>query len=373
MKKGGMFLFSGMTVLLMLGIGGCASSASLSKKNRTSALHQVHKDFSDTGTSGDGPSLGRSTRIAAPLNPDSSPPQATNPLVGSGDSGAMRLVRDPSGCVWYESRAEVEGDENTTPRTLRFRAVAGAEKKALRAYRPRQITREFLSSATEIREGGASKGSQYVEELLRAEDRALVVKEELMGVEGPLPVEGCSGCQRVRVTVRDCLKPISTASRSFALSVHLNQGLFREGEKAEVSVFSGRTASLLLLDEDPETHVYMVIAPHLPGLPLWTVRAGETVAFPGSDLGSRGITLTARLPEGTHCSTEILRVIATDVPLSPGLYRPRKGKTTFELLSLLEKKGIPWAQEGVVFRIAGKTEAGKDPLRDRHLEVGLDP
>ena len=167
------------------------------------------------------------------------PQVSTKPLVASGDSGVMPLVRDLSGCVWYESRAEVEGDENTTPRTLRLRGWLGPRKKALQAYRPKEITREFLSYAIEIREGGASKGFQYVEELLKAEEQALVVKEDLMGVEGPLSVEGCSGCQRVPITVRDCLKPISPPSRSFGLSVHLNQGLFRDGEKTEVSVFPG--------------------------------------------------------------------------------------------------------------------------------------
>ena len=339
---------------MLLGGGGCASTAPLSKGSKKSALIQVHKDFAKAMTSKGRPLSSTSTRTVASFGPAAPALQSSQiPAMTSGDSGTMRLVRDPSGCVWYESRSEVEGDENTTPRTLRLRAVARAEKKALRAYRPRKISREFLSSATEIREGGPSKGSQYVEELLKAENQALVVKEELMRVEGPHPVEGCTGCQRIRVTVRDCLTPISTVSRSFGLSVHLNHDLFREGEKTEVSVFSGRTASLLLLDEDPETHVYTVIAPHPPELPLWTIRAGETVVFPGADLGARGITLMAHLPKGESHSTEILRVIATEVPLAPDIYQPRKGQTTFALLSRLEEKGIPWAQEGIVFRIVG--------------------
>ena len=353
-------LLMALLCFLLIGTGGCASTAPLPKESQKGTIKQTRKDFANATTSGGPPVLilKAPARTDASFAPPSPPPYiSTNPLRTS--AGAIFLLRDPSGCVWYESQAEVEGDENTTPRTLRLRAVARAEKKALRTYRPREITRAFLSSSTELREGGPSKGSQYVEELLRAEDRALVVKEDLMRVEGPFPLPGCSGCQRVRVTVRDCLSPLSTASRSFGLSVHLNRDLFRDGEKAEVSVFSGRTASLLLLDENPETHMYTVIAPRPPALPVWTIRAGETVIFPGSDLVSRGITLIARLPQGESHSTEILRVIATEVPLPSGEYQPRQGKTTFELLSRLERKRIPWAQAGIVFRIVGAKKDGK--------------
>lgn len=77
-------------------------------------------------------------------------------------------------------------------------------------------------------------------------------------------------------------------------------------------------------------------------------------------------------PKGEFQSTEILRVIATEVPLSPRLYQPRKGQTTFALLSRLEGKGIPWAQEGVVFRIVRGKKEGNDHLEDKHIEVGVD-
>lgn len=269
-------------------------------------------------------------------------------------------------CTWVESSSAMVGGEDTTPRSLRLKAVSRAEEKALISFSGVSLTENTLAEQSSFDGQKISKEGHYVEDMLMAEHRGLLVDERILSSGyAPLPSSaGCPGCTRVTVILEACLRPLPPDSSRFQVHLALNQSWYREGDAATLTIVSPREGYLYLFDEDPLTHIFSVIAPNPSFLPVWKVDPDKKTVFPGRQLQEEGVELVAKLPPGEDFSSEILRVIVSRDPLPKEVWTSGEGKSFFGVIDWLLSGGIPWGEDAQAFTILGSGKKNtKVPLK----------
>ena len=236
-----------------------------------------------------------------------------NSLSQPDTSEVKSLGRDPDGCTWVESKASIAFGEHDTKHQARAQAVSEARIKAMQRLLGVRVQHNFI----DFQQESSLKGDvALTEHLLRVTQLGRVLKEDILWA-GPVDLTGCNAC-RFEARIRACIVPLQELSdRDFAVHLFLNQGRFHDGEEALITVTTTRDAYLYVFNVDMEWNATLVFPNDYAENNL--VGAGQTFMYPNEPLRARGIRTVARLPPGASISAEMIRVIASKVPLPRSL------------------------------------------------------
>jgi hypothetical protein len=227
------------------------------------------------------------------------------------------LSADPDGCTWVESKASVAfGDQDTKHQAL-AQAVTEARIKAIQGLLGVRLEHRFIDFQQENNLKGETS---LTEHLLRASQLGRAVREEIISA-GPVDESTCVAC-RYAAHIRTCIVPErERADKEFRVSVKLNRSSYVDGDDALIAVTPTRDAYVYVYNVDMELNATLLFPNDYAKSAL--VRAGTTWKYPSQELQDRGIHATARLTPNMSVSAEMIRVIASKVPLSLSLLSPR--------------------------------------------------
>lgn len=230
------------------------------------------------------------------------------------------LSADPAGCTWVESKASVSfGDQDTKHQAL-AQAVTEARIQAIQSLLGVRLEHRFIDFQQENNLRGETS---LTEHLLRASQLGRAVREEIISA-GPVDESTCIACRYV-AHIRTCIVPErERVDKEFRVSVRLNRSSYVDGDAAEIAVTPTRDAYVYIYDVDMDLNATLVFPNNYAQSAL--VKAGTTWMYPSQELQDKGIHATARLTRNMSVSAEMIRVIASKVPLSLSLLSPRDTK-----------------------------------------------
>jgi hypothetical protein len=231
--------------------------------------------------------------------------------------GVKMLSADPDGCTWVESKASVAfGDQDTKHQAL-AQAVTEARIKAIQGLLGVRLEHRFIDFQQENNLKGETS---LTEHLLRASQLGRAVREEIISA-GPVDESSCIACRYV-AHIRTCIVPErERADKEFSVSLKLNRLSYVDGDDAVIAVTPSRDAYVYVYDVDMDLNATLVFPNDYAQSTL--VKAGTTWMYPSQELQDKGIHVTARLMPNMSVSAEMIRVIASKVPLSLSLLSPR--------------------------------------------------
>lgn len=317
---------------------------------------------------GDVPTVAERQETAAPytLRAKLSPPEPTlTPQPPAGSADVQVLDRDADGCTWVQSSARTSFGEHLTKYQAQALAVSDARAKAARTFLGVKVQRSFIDFAQENNLKGQAS---LVERLMRMTQEGHILKEQLLS-SGLRDAPGCQGCE-FEVKLRSCILPLPDRSdRDFRVSLALNRNTFLNGDEGLLYISSTRDAYVYLYSIDMDQNASLLFPNEYAKDNL--VKAEQQFVFPNEELRQRGIRLRARLPQGASLAAEMIRVVASKVPLPGTTIDPEaheagpqkdlsvSGETQgrgsfFTLLAKLHRTREQWVEDGQAFTIHEK-------------------
>jgi hypothetical protein len=278
------------------------------------------------------------------------------------DSTDVKILgRDSDNCTWVESRARVSFGEQDTKHQARAQAISEARVKAMERLLGVHVQHHFL----DFQQESSLKGEVLLtEHLLRVTQLGRILKEDILSA-GPVDLKGCTACL-YEAQIKACILPLQDRSdKDFRVHLSLNQSRFYDGDEAQITVAATRDAYVYVYNVDTEWNASLIFPNDYA--PDNRVLAGGTFSYPNEALRGKGIRSVARLSPGSNVSAEMIRVVATKVPLPQSLVDP-SGPTSPEgslhisselhgngsflkLMHKLQSIDLEWVEDAQAFTI----------------------
>ena len=278
------------------------------------------------------------------------------------DSTDVKILgRDSDNCTWVESRARVSFGEQDTKHQARAQAISEARVKAMERLLGVHVQHHFL----DFQQESSLKGEVLLtEHLLRVTQLGRILKEDILSA-GPVDLKGCTACL-YEAQIKACILPLQDRSdKDFRVHLSLNQSRFYDGDEAQITVAATRDAYVYVYNVDTEWNASLIFPNDYA--PENRVLAGGTFSYPNEALRGKGIRSVARLSPGSNVSAEMIRVVATKVPLPQSLVDP-SGPTSPEgslhisselhgngsflkLMHKLQSIDLEWVEDAQAFTI----------------------
>lgn len=226
------------------------------------------------------------------------------------------LEIDPIGCTWVESKATVSFGEHDTKHQAHAQAVSEARAKALHRFLGVSLQQRFI----DFQQQSSLKGEvSLTERLLRVTQPGRILKEQVIW-SGPQDVAGCVGC-RFGAHIRACILPDAERSdKEFRVALSLKRTMFVDGDEASIEVTATRDAYLYIYSVDMDWNAVLIFPNDY--VQDNQVKSAQTFVYPSEEIKRRGIRVVARLPAGAAVSAEMIRVIASKIPLPKSVVYP---------------------------------------------------
>ncbi len=274
------------------------------------------------------------------------------------------LGHDSDNCTWVESRARVSFGEQDTKHQAKAQAISEARVKAMERLLGVHIEHHFL----DFQQESSLKGEVLLtERLLRVTQLGRVLKEDILSA-GPVNLQGCTACL-YEVQIKACILPLQDRSDTgFKVYLSLNQSRFHDGDEAPITVASTRDAYLYVYNVDPDWNATLIFPNDYA--PDNRINAGGTFSYPNETLRRKGIRSVARLSPGSKVSAEMIRVVATKVPLPHALMELSRATKTennlhtssefqgggsfLKLMHKLQSIDLEWVEDAQAFTIQAR-------------------
>ncbi len=295
----------------------------------------------------------------APVAPASGGGAALPQSVGSNDARAPRAaMQDRSGrvlgpgdgCTWVIGESTVAAGAQDTREQVRASAIAQARAAAVQNF----LGVDIHSRLLDFEQEGLRSQARLTESLLLTTRNGRVLDERVLG-EGYRDDPDCPSCSYY-VALKDCVAPLpADADKDFRVELGLSRTRFVQGDAAQITVTPTRDCTVYLYDlynlgAVPKT---ALVVPN-EAVTQKSLKAGETWTYPDADAQKAGIALTAQLPDSTDdVSAEVIRVVASKVPLPPSVYDPAVGGW-FGVMRRLSAQTISWTDDAAAFTIYRK-------------------
>lgn len=229
------------------------------------------------------------------------------------DMDARVLERDPLGCTWVESKATVSFGEHDTKHQAHAQAVSEARAKALHRFLGVNVQQRFF----DFQQESSLKGEvSLTERLLRVTQPGRILREHTLW-SGLQDLPGCMGC-RYGVHIRACILPEPERNdKEFSVNLSLKRTTLVDGDEATIEVTSTRDAYVYLYSVDMDWNAVLIFPNDY--VQDNYVKAAQVLMYPSEEINQRGIKVVALLPVGASVSAEMIRVIASKIPLSKAI------------------------------------------------------
>lgn len=301
---------------------------------------------------------------ASQAPPERSAQRATS--IGSTGSSSSQenvkvLLRDPASCTWVEAIGTASFGQNDTRHQAKAQAISDARAKAIEGFLGIKVQDRFMNFQQE----SSLKGQvQLTESLLRVTQLGRILKEKVLRA-GPQDVGDCAGCQ-FTAHIQTCIVPVSdSGDKNFQANLTLNRATFVDGDEGVMQVTVTRDAYIYIYNVELDWNAGLLFPNDYAGDNH--LKAGETLTYPSEELRRKGQKVVARLPSGAKVSAEMMRVIASKVPLPRDLHDPGaqqseratdravteiEGTGSFlNLLHKLHRSDIEWVEDAQAFAI----------------------
>ena len=122
-----------------------------------------------------------------------------------------------------------------------------------------------------------------------------------------------------------------------------------EGDRAVITVTSTRDAYLYLYNVGMNSETSLLVPNEF--IPEARIRAGQTWTYPDPETTKRGVYMEAQLPEARPpVSAEVIRAVATKMPLPASYYDPARGGY-LGVMQKLNASAYDWAEDATAFAI----------------------
>lgn len=262
---------------------------------------------------------------------------------------------------WVEVEAAILASDEESPVAARRRAIRRARAAAVE-YVAGVSVRTSVVTLDHVSEG---RHSDLLQALTATQANALVVDEELLDSQISLPSGAETGTGRgyeVRVKLAARVLEHHAGDSGFETEVRLNGSQFRPGDRVELAVRVSEAARVYVLSVSDAGAVVLLPNRHRRDTRL---EAETWTTFPGDELGRRGVSMQAALPEGRLASQEALIVVALRgrrrlenlFPASGELFRSAEGGAAMTLASdflspLLSIPASEWTFDQLVYSIS---------------------
>ncbi|MFA6004075.1 MAG: DUF4384 domain-containing protein [Elusimicrobiota bacterium] len=279
---------------------------------------------------------------AAALGPSQPMPEAPPP---SSHIGA----KDSAGCVWVSAEATVPVGENESRSQARAAALEKARDSAMRGLLGVDVDQRSL----DFQQEGLRGQTNLIENILRTTRRGCILNEQV-SAEAYRDLGECRQCAFF-VSLRACIKErAADADRDFRVELSLSRDRFVENDEAKFSATVSRDAYLYVFDVGMDGETSLIVPNET--VPQVQVRAGAAWEYPDQAAAQRGLRLVAQLPEPKDgagkpsVSAEVLRVIATKIPLPAATVDPVK-VGYMGVLQRLNASAYEWTEDAAAFTI----------------------
>lgn len=270
------------------------------------------------------------------------------------------LQGDANGCTWVEAKASVPFSQQDTKHQAKAQAISEARGKAIEGFLGVTVQDRFMNF---MQESSLTGQVGLTESLIRVTQLGRILKEDVLRV-GPEDVG-----DRYFAHIRACIVPLTDQSdKGFKVDVSLNRTRFVDGDEGLITVTATRDAYLYIYSVDIDWNATILFPNDFA--PDNLVKTGEPFLFPTEELRRRGVKVRARLPAGVSVSAEMIRVIASKVPLplllinpatrdetQQGVHSTSESRGTGTFLTLMRKLNatqIEWVEDAQAFTIYKK-------------------
>ncbi len=253
--------------------------------------------------------------------------------------------------VWVIAEAAIQFSDEMTVQEARSRARTEARRKAIE-----QAVGAFVKSNTVV------YNHMLAEDLVQSIVHGIIADEQVLdeGVRevGARPNERATlYASKIKARVR----PVRAERKvEVALTVRLNQNVFRAGEEMEIRIISDRDVYLHLFNIGQDDSVTVLFPNRFARDTL--IRADREATFPDEAQRARGIRLRVLPPAGATRATERIKVIATRKPrdlvkakFREGVFEAYEGKDTGMMTDLLRELALledgDWAETTVPYEV----------------------
>lgn len=266
------------------------------------------------------------------------------------------LGQDPDGCTWLQGDAAVV----VGPEVSRHQAHASAMEQARAAAVQDFLGVNINSKFMDFQQEGLRKDAHLTESILQTTRNGNIIKEKVLE-EGYQDIQAngntpaCPACL-YRLKLKACVLPRDAgADKDFRVELEVSQARFFAGDEAAITVTATRDCTVYLYDvyDLGEVDKTALVIPN-DAIPNKTLKAGESWTYPSDDDKKAGIHLVAELAKGDQdVSAEVIRVIASKVPLRKGVYDPTDGGY-LGVLSRLHRSQVEWTEDAAAYTIYKK-------------------
>ncbi len=345
------------------GCGGRAATKPLPPSNLSPAevrriqadAASAHDSLDASGAAAKPKSQAAGKTVAAPAG--SAAPETDQPKSGEAvERRGKVLGQDPDGCTWLEGEAAVVVGERDSRHQAHAAAVEQAEAGAVQDFLGVTVNSKLL----DFQQEGLRKDAHLTESLLQTTRNGSIIKEQVLeeGYQDIPAVAGapaCPGC-RYHVRLKACVLPKDPAAdKDFRVEVEVSRARFFAGDEATITVTATRDCTVYLYDiyDLGEVDKTALVVPN-DAVPTMTLKAGQSWVYPGDDDKKKGVRLVAELAKADQdVSAEVIRVIASKVPLRKGVYDPTDGGY-LGVLSRLHRSRVEWAEDAAAYTIYKK-------------------
>jgi dimeric dUTPase (all-alpha-NTP-PPase superfamily) len=274
---------------------------------------------------------------------------------------ARVLEHDPLGCTWVESKATVSFGEHDTKHQAHAEAVSEARAKALHRFLGINVRQRFI----DFQQESSLKGEvSLTERLLKVTQSGRILREHTLW-SGHQDLPGCMGC-RYGVHIRACILPEPERNdKEFSVNLSLKRTTLVDGDEATIEVTSTRDAYVYLYSVDMDWNAALIFPNDY--VQDNYVKAAQVLIYPSEEIKRRGIKVVARLPVEASVSAEMIRVIASKIPLSkaiiyaterehegenlPGSSKIHSQGSFLTLMRQLNRTDTEWVEDAQAFTV----------------------
>jgi hypothetical protein len=324
-------------------------------KRIQAASEKSHDSLDETAGGPKKKSAPAGQTLAAPTG--STAPDTTEPKDGElvARSGKV-LGQDPEGCTWLEGEAVVVIGPEASRHQAHAAALEQARAAAVQDFLGISVNSKFM----DFQQEGLRKDAHLTESILQTTRNGNIIKEKVLE-EGfqDIPASAgapvCPAC-RYHMRMKACVLPKdATADKDFRVELEVSQARFFAGDEATITVTATRDCTVYLYDvyDLGEVDKTALVIPN-DAIPNKTLKAGESWTYPSDDDKKAGIHLVAELAKADQdVSAEVIRVIASKVPLRKGVYDPTDGGY-LGVLSRLHRSQVEWTEDAAAYTIYKK-------------------
>ena len=258
---------------------------------------------------------------------------------------ARQIGKDPSGCVWVESEADVSVGENDGPHQVRAMAITKARQSAMQDFLGVEVKSRFLDFQQET-----LRGQENLTESMLQTTRLGRILDEKVSSYRYVDLPGCPHC-RFHLVLRTCLMPVPDyADKDFQVELSISpRTSFVEGDAARLVLTANRDCFVYLYNVGMKGETALVVPNEM--VAEARLKAGESWEYPDESVRKRGVRLVAQLPEGSEVSQETIRVIASRTPVPAKLRDPMDGGF-LGILRRMNATRIDWSEDAAAFTIS---------------------